>query len=240
VAERERDRGLHRPGFRSISGIAERTSETAVAGCYELPRCVVPRKRDSPVAPRAVSLNFASWREATADMSAFARRVLFDFLPAAEQASCWEALRAECDRRNELERRDPLLYDPSPPPKRHQPARRSTAATSTRPGTVALSRSEDPLKQVPPAVYFEAIAGVVVPPSGWVSCPLPDHSDRHPSYQVLSTHWRCFGCGRGGGVIDLASALHGIEPRGRGYWRLRDLILERLLWAPLNLQEEDE
>ena len=51
---------------------------------------------------------------------------------------------------------------------------------------------------------------------------------------MLSSHWRCFGCNRGGGVIDLAAALYGIDPRGRGYWRLRDLILERLLWAPIH------
>jgi hypothetical protein len=83
------------------------------------------------VAPRAVSLNFASWRQATADMPAFARRVLFDFLPAAEQASCWEALRAESDRRTELERRDPLLYDEWPPPKRLSPHHGTPQSTST-------------------------------------------------------------------------------------------------------------
>jgi hypothetical protein len=39
--------------------------------------------------------------------------------------------------------------------------------------------------------------------------------------------------------MELASELHGIEPRGRGFWRLRDLIVEALLWAPIR-QEEDK
>ena len=51
---------------------------------------------------------------------------------------------------------------------------------------------------------------------------------------MLSSHWRCFGCNRGGSVIDFAAALYGLEPRGEGYWRLRDRILEALVWAPLH------
>ena len=127
-------------------------------------------------------------------------------------------------------------YDPLDelPAKRHQPIRRATAATATRPGAVALSTTDDPLKQIPPRTYVEVLTGEVVPANGWISCPLPDHEDRTPSFQVLDSHWRCFGCGRGGGIIDLAATLYGIEPRGPGYWRLRDLILERLVWAPLH------
>ncbi len=163
------------------------------------------------------------------DCPAHGRQVAFGSLPARDQDECWTALRAECRERNEFERRELYLE----PPKRHQPRQRSTAATSTRPGTVALSSTDDPLKAVPPAVYFEAIARIVVPPNGWVSCPMPDHEDRHPSCQVLSTHWRCFGCGAGGSIIDLASALYGLTPRGRGYWELRDLIVEALGGAVL-------
>ena len=54
---------------------------------------------------------------------------------------------------------------------------------------------------------------------------------------MLDSHWRCFGCNRGGGIIDLAAALYGIEPRGESYWRLRDRIFEALVWAPLNRGE---
>lgn len=117
--------------------------------------------------------------------------------------------------------------------RRHQPTRRSTAATSTRPGSVALLAADDPLKAVVPRVYVEALTGEAVPASGWIFCPLPDHEDRTPSFQALDSHWRCFGCNRGGGIIDLGAAVYGIEPRGRGYWQIRDRILEALIWAPL-------
>lgn len=159
------------------------------------------------------------------------RSVAFGSLPQRDQDSCWEALAVECRERTEFERAELYLERP----KRHQPSARSTAATSTSPGAVALA-SDDPLKRIEPREYVEALTGETVPASGWLSCPLPDHEDRTPSFQVLSSHWRCFGCGRGGGVIDLAAALYGIAPRGRGYFELRDLIVEAL--APLNLKED--
>jgi hypothetical protein len=182
-----------------------------------------------------MSFTFEDWHRKTADMPGWGRREAFRFLPQQDQDAAWDALDERCQLQHEADcqAERQLLYEPGPPAKRHQPMQRSTAATSTRPGTVAVSSGDDPLKAVPPAVYFEVLAGIVVPPNGWVSCPMPDHEDRHPSCQVLSTHWRCFSCGRGGGIVDLAAGLHGIEPRGRGYWRLRDLILERLLWAPI-------
>lgn len=35
-------------------------------------------------------------------------------------------------------------------------------------------------------------------------CPLPDHKDRTPSFYVYPEHrWWCYGCGRGGDVVDL-------------------------------------
>ena len=132
----------------------------------------------------ALSLTFMELWGRWVDCPAHCRQVAFGSLARHEQDSCWDALARECDERNEFERRELYLE----PPKRHQPRQRSTAATSTRPGTVALSSADDPLKAVPPDVYFEALAGIVVPPNGWVSCPMPDHEDLHPSCQVLSTH----------------------------------------------------
>jgi hypothetical protein len=36
-------------------------------------------------------------------------------------------------------------------------------------------------------------------------CPLPGHEDRHPSFTIFPDGgWRCFGCGRGGDVFELA------------------------------------
>ena len=35
-------------------------------------------------------------------------------------------------------------------------------------------------------------------------CPLPDHDDRNPSFYIYPPgQWWCYGCGRGGDVIDL-------------------------------------
>jgi hypothetical protein len=175
---------------------------------------------------------FRQHEECWPDVPAPARQDAFYTLSPREQDVCWRDLDDLC--RRELE--DDVAYERALgqewPTKRHQPAQRSTAATSTRPGSVALSATDDPLKQLEPRVYVEALTGEVVPASGMMCCPLPDHDDRRPSFQVLSSHWRCFGCGRGGSVIDFAAALYGIEPRGPGYWRLRDRILEALVWAP--------
>jgi hypothetical protein len=98
--------------------------------------------------------------------------------------------------------------------------------------------SFDPLKSIAPVVYVQALTGEEVPRNGYLCCPLPDHEDEHPSFQVLDSHRRCFGCNRGGGIIDLGAALYGIQPRGRGYWELRDLIIEALEGAPTNPKEK--
>jgi hypothetical protein len=187
--------------------------------------------------PRHVGFALAAWTQAHHHLPGSVRLELFEALPDDVQDACWDDLGDRVRLWDESE----LLYEQRRYeewiPKRHQPRRRSTAASSMGPRSVALS-SGDPLKNIEPRVYVEALTGEVVPANGWLCCPLPDHDDTEPSFQVLSSHWRCFGCGRGGSVIDLAGALHGIEPRGRGFWRLRDLIVEALLWAPLNPEED--
>jgi DNA primase len=48
----------------------------------------------------------------------------------------------------------------------------------------------------------------------WVGrCPLPDHEDRSPSFTVYpeTNSCFCFGCGRGGDVVDLARFAWGYE-----------------------------
>ena len=48
----------------------------------------------------------------------------------------------------------------------------------------------------------------------WVArCPLPDHEDRSPSFTVYveNDSWFCFGCLRGGDVIELARYAWGYE-----------------------------
>jgi hypothetical protein len=181
-----------------------------------------------------MTLSFSEFWQRWSDLPAHGRALAFDSLSEREQQECWDELAERSRHRVDSEHLyEQRLREEWPPPRRHQPQQRSTMAASANPGAVALL-SDDPLKKMEPRLYVEALTGEAVPANGWLRCPLPDHEDATPSFQVLQSHWRCFGCGRGGGVIDLAAALYGIEPRGAGYWRLRDLILERLLWAPIH------
>ena len=41
--------------------------------------------------------------------------------------------------------------------------------------------------------------------------------------------WYCYGCGRGGSVIDFAAALWNITPRGRAFVELHDRLSALLL-----------
>jgi DNA primase len=48
----------------------------------------------------------------------------------------------------------------------------------------------------------------------WVGrCPLPDHEDRSPSFTVYteSNSWFCYGCSRGGDVVQLARLVWGYD-----------------------------
>jgi hypothetical protein len=139
----------------------------------------------------------------------------------------WRLLALEC--RDEVDRKNDYdaVLDFVAPPKRHQPAQRFTAATSQRPGAVALP-SDDPLKNIGPATYIEALTGEAISASGWLCCPLPDHDERTPSFQVLSSHWRCFGCSRGGSIIDFGAAWYSLPPRGSGYKEIRRRLADDL------------
>ena len=39
---------------------------------------------------------------------------------------------------------------------------------------------------------------------GWMTCPNPEHPDRHPSAHITKDQrgWKCFACGAAGGVLD--------------------------------------
>lgn len=121
---------------------------------------------------------------------------------------------------------DPLDYPE--PPKRHQPSGKGSTPAAIPHEPTAVELSMDPLKKIAPRTYIEALCGEVPDARGWMCCPLPDHDDTSPSFQVLATHWRCFGCNRGGSVIDFAAALWGIVPRGGGYLEIRRRLLADL------------
>jgi hypothetical protein len=53
------------------------------------------------------------------------------------------------------------------------------------------------------------IANIAPPfdPNKLMRCPLPAHEDKNPSFRLFSQGFRCFGCGRKGGVLDFVVAL---------------------------------
>lgn len=71
--------------------------------------------------------------------------------------------------------------------------------------------------------------------------------DNHPSAGVyLTTHgvrWHCHACGVGGDIIDVASRVAGIRPRGRAFWQLikrLELIVAALPTAPFVEKSEGD
>ncbi len=52
--------------------------------------------------------------------------------------------------------------------------------------------------------------GLRLPPHGHVRCPLPDHDDSTPSFQIKKpgNRWKCYGCQRYGGPIDFVRNYH--------------------------------
>lgn len=127
-----------------------------------------------------------------------------------------------CDRLDPIahQARDVVGRLPDPPdcpPRRPPPA--------AVPGDAA-----DPLLEIAPAVYVEALTGRTPNREGKIQCPF--HTDRTPSlhaYPTAERGWTCFGCGRGGTIIDFGAALFGVEPRGAGYHEIRRRLAAELL-----------
>lgn len=104
--------------------------------------------------------------------------------------------------------------------------------TLRRVGRRSHAFREDPLLQLAPASYVEALSGRVPNKAGKLACPF--HEDRDPSLHVYpepARGWYCFGCGRGGSIYDFASLLWGIPSRGEGFIELR-MRLSNLLLGP--------
>jgi DNA primase len=60
--------------------------------------------------------------------------------------------------------------------------------------------------------------GIPIRRSNSLRCPFPNHTDRNPSFWFFpgTNSCRCFGCGRGGSVIDLVAISQG--------WSIREAI----------------
>jgi hypothetical protein len=94
---------------------------------------------------------------------------------------------------------------------------------------------DDGLRRVVPAVYVQALTGLMPGRDGKVSCPFHGE-DSTPSLHVYADPadgWYCFGCGRGGSIFDLGAEVYGLSTRGRDFIQLRRRLRETLgAWAP--------
>ena len=80
----------------------------------------------------------------------------------------------------------------------------------------------DPLLRIDPTRYVEALCGVRVGRDHKISCPF--HADDKPSlhvYQDPARGWWCFGCNRGGSIIDFAALVFLTTTRGSDFVELR-------------------
>lgn len=60
--------------------------------------------------------------------------------------------------------------------------------------------------------FVGELLGVKLPASGMARCPLPNHQDDTPSFEVRNggLRWICYGCDQRGGPIDLVKSYHGM------------------------------
>ena len=107
-----------------------------------------------------------------------------------------------------------------------RPAGRDASRAAVATGDRSPRTSDDPLLQIPPPTYVEALTGREVGRDGKVACPF--HEDRTPSLHVYpdpERGWTCFGaCQAGGTIIDFGARLYGLEPRGDGYREIRERL----------------
>jgi hypothetical protein len=112
---------------------------------------------------------------------------------------------------------------PDPPERDPRPA---TTTPTPRP-----TDGSDELLTIPASEYVPLLTGHQVGRDGKGICPL--HDERTASFHTYPDDqgWWCFGCQRGGTIIDLGAAIYGIEPRGRGYHDIRRRLASDLLGA---------
>jgi hypothetical protein len=167
--------------------------------CYERPAVVVGRLDAGQIArlARHPWLDFGELDRALARLAPPDRLRAFYLLPAEVREQCWSRLRTQV----EFDRLEAWL---APPPPRHSPRQRRAP------------RRQSDLPTIP-AEYVARLAGVEVPASGNIRCPLPDHDDATASFHCFEERgWHCQGCQRGGNIYDLAALLWGVpkdDPR---------------------------
>lgn len=87
------------------------------------------------------------------------------------------------------------------------------------------------LRAIPASDYVLALTGREPDRQGKVLCPF--HQEKRPSLQLYSDgSFYCFGCGRGGSIIDFAAELWGCGTRGEDFLALRARLARRFAAEP--------
>ena len=102
-----------------------------------------------------------------------------------------------------------------------QEASHALAARRLAPRPTRLPADLDEIKRRLPADDFIAHCAPAVAYADrrdgtrWTRCPFPDHPERTPSFKVepATGLWHCFGCKRGGSVVDFHMLWHGASLR---------------------------
>jgi DNA primase len=82
-----------------------------------------------------------------------------------------------------------------------------------------------------PITRVGELLGYKLPHRGAAHCPFPDHEDKNPSFYVHPSGiwWKCFGCGRKGGSIDLVKEALGVDFLAARAW-LRERVDSFNMW----------
>lgn len=89
------------------------------------------------------------------------------------------------------------------------------------------SRDTDPLLDLDLPEVWEQLTDH--PVKGTLSrCPSPGHEDQQGSCAVRARLFFCNGCDAKGSIIDLGAYLYEIQPRGAGFFQIRERLLADL------------
>ena len=92
------------------------------------------------------------------------------------------------------------------------------------------------LRDVPAEVYVPRLRGQSPDRDGKLLCPF--HEERTASLQVYPDgSWCCFGCRRGGSIVDFAAALWGLGTKGRDFIEVRERLISEFLGVPTRAGE---
>ncbi|OYU37595.1 MAG: hypothetical protein CFE33_19930 [Pseudorhodobacter sp. PARRP1] len=79
------------------------------------------------------------------------------------------------------------------------------------------------------------LLGIKLPTKGMARCPFPSHDDDTPSFEIKKqvNRWRCYGCDKHGGAIDLVMAYQGTSFLEAKKWLAAKVGMEGSRWATM-------